>query len=236
MTVLTGTATGNNTLDIVVLDKIVDGVPVDSGTAGTTFQVMQQSGGRNETAFALVTGNAPEITKRMMFQRGQMLIQVVLFDECSLGNVATVGISGVKNPLWIVGSMVLYHDMPVQRWLASKALLAYLARYPSVDLVVKMLIQSMLADEVLLAVTAPKLGGVQSLKVLDRCGFKLEDHRTFVTITMIFNTLMLFKGILLRKRLFASVTCPCEYLVETAGMLGSVVLSRAFFHLKGSFT
>lgn len=220
MEVLTGTATGNNTLDIVVLDKIVDSVPVDSGTAGTTFQVMQQSGGRKETAFALVTGNAPEITKRMMFQRGQMLIQVVLFDECSLANVATVGISGVKSPLWIVGSMVLYHDMSVQRWLASKVLLAYLARYPSVDLAVKMLIQSMLA------VTAPKLGGVQSLKVLDRCGFKLEDHRTFVTITMIFNTLMLFKGILPRKY---------EYLAETAGMRGSVVLSRAFFHPNGSF-
>ena len=92
-----------------------------------------------------------------------MLKQINLFTKSSLTNVATVDIFRAKTPVWVDGSMVFFHDVSVLRELASKALLAYLVRYSSVDLLVEMLIQSMLANEVLLAVTAPKLGGVKGL-------------------------------------------------------------------------
>lgn len=81
------------------------------------------------------------------------------------------------------------------------------------NLAVEVLIQSTLADEILLAVTAPKLGGVEGLVVLDCCEFKLEDHGTFVTITVFSSTLMLFQGALPGKYFIASVTCRSEYFV-----------------------
>ena len=155
---------------------------------------MQQSGGRDEPTFAHSTGIAPEITERMMFQRGQMLFRVDLFDNLSFANVATVGVFAVEDPLWVNGSVVLCNDVSVQRGLVTKVLPAYLARYPLMDLVVEMLIQSMLADEFLFAVTAPKLGGVEGLEMLDRCGLKVENHLAFATITVLFGSLMIFKG------------------------------------------
>ena len=156
--------------------------------------MIQQSRGRDEATFAIVAGNAPEITERVMFQRGHMLFQVDLCDKLSLANVATVGVFAVEDPLWVDGSVVLSHNVSVQRGLATKVLPAYLARYPLMELVVEMLIQSMLADEFLLAVAAPKLGGVEGLEMLDRCGLKVENHLAFATITVLFSPLMIFKG------------------------------------------
>lgn len=54
------------------------------------------------------------------------------------------------------------------------------------DLVIEMLVQSVLADVVSRALTAPRLEGVEGLEVLDRCGFRPEDHSTFVTTTVRF--------------------------------------------------
>lgn len=176
------------------MDQIIDNSPGDARAAGTAFQVIQQSRGRDEATFAIVAGNAPEITERVMFQRGHMLFQVDLCDKLSLANVATVGVFAVEDPLWVDGSVVLSHNVSVQRGLATKVLPAYLARYPLMELVVEMLIQSMLADEFLLAVAAPKLGGVEGLEMLDRCGLKVENHLAFATITVLFSPLMIFKG------------------------------------------
>lgn len=74
---------------------MVEGVQVDSGTAGTTFQVLQQSGGRSETMFAFITGNTIDITERMVFQGGQMLFQVLCLGKSALANVASVFIIGI---------------------------------------------------------------------------------------------------------------------------------------------
>ena len=62
-----------------------------------------------------------------------------------------------------------------------------------------MLIQSMLADKVSLAVTAPKLGGVGDLEMLGRCGLKLEEFITFIAITVLLKPLVFFKNILRMK-------------------------------------
>ena len=178
---------------VVGLNRIIDNSPGHPRAAGTAFQVMQQSGGRDKATFAHSTGIAPEITERMKFQRGQTLFRVDLFDNLSSANVATVGVFAVEDPLWVNGSVVLCNDVSVQRGLAT-VLSAYLARYPLMDLVVEMLIQSMLADEFLFAVTAPNLGGVEGLEMLDRCGLKVENHLAFATITVLFGSLMIFKG------------------------------------------
>lgn len=57
--------------------------------------------------------------------------------------------------------------MSVQGGLAAKFLLTYLVGYLSVHVIVEILIQRKLADEVLLAVTATKLGVVEGFEVLD---------------------------------------------------------------------
>ena len=152
---------------VVVLNEVVDSVPVNARTAGTTFQMMQQSGRRNEMTLTLVTGNAREITERTVFQRIQVLLQIDLLGKYSLTNVATMNTSETKNPLWVNGSMVLHHNVLVQRRLAKKVLVAYLACHLLMDLIIEMLIKSTLTDEVLLTVTASKLGDVGGLEVLD---------------------------------------------------------------------
>lgn len=146
----------------------------------------------------------------MMLQRGQMLIQVVHIDKFPLTDIATVDIFGVEKPPWVDGSTVLYHNVSVQRGLVTKVLLAYLAKYPSVDLVVEMLIQSVLADEVLLAVTAPKLGGMEGFEVFDCCGFSLEGHLTFVTITVLFSVDALQGHVAQREMSF----CMCHISIQ----------------------
>lgn len=156
--------------------------------------MMQQSRRRRETTLALVTSYASEITERMMFQRGQMPVQVDLRHEPSLTDIATVDIRRPEIPLWIHGSMMLHHNVSVQRRLAAKILLAHLARYPPVNLVGEVLVQSLLVGKVFLAVAAPELRGVEVLEVLDRLGDRLENHGTHVTIAVFFISLMVFQS------------------------------------------
>lgn len=54
------------------------------------------------------------------------------------------------------------------------------------------------------------LRSVQSLEVLYRCGFRIEEYRTFRTVTVLFSTLMRFEGFSPRKGPFASVTCGSQ--------------------------
>lgn len=86
--------------------------------------MMQQSRGRDEVTCALVTGNAPQVTQRSVFQREQVLFQVLYFDKLPLAYVAAVYVFGIENPLQIDGSTVLYHNVSVQGGLVTKTLLA----------------------------------------------------------------------------------------------------------------
>ena len=104
-------------------------------------------------------------------------------------------ISEAENSLWVDGSMVLYHNMLVQRRLAEKILVTQLAAYCFMHFIVEMLIQSMFANEVLLAVTAPKLGGVKGIEMLDQAGLTPESLLTFATREiMLLGTLMILTG------------------------------------------